>query len=182
MPINRPFIRLQLLSSIKGSTHSLGHCTGNKIHPQNLSFLPLVPLCYNSQLKSSQVRGKEWDFFNKDTAPKAVPEHGRDLTWNGSGKELGVCAPALPRAQVSRWEWNNQEISQECSEHPTLHQATSWLSWESGHVLQDPQELVFLINTIWVSKYPQKCNSLIASATFSAVSARQEKDNDNVEF
>lgn len=67
MPINRPFIRLQLLSSIKGSTHSLGHCTGNKIHPQNLSFLRLVPLCCNSQLKSFQVQGKEWDFFNKDT-------------------------------------------------------------------------------------------------------------------
>lgn len=62
MPINRPFIRLQLLSSIKDSTHSLGHCTGNKIHP-HLSFLRLVPLCCNSQLKSSRVQGKESDFF-----------------------------------------------------------------------------------------------------------------------
>lgn len=152
MPINRPFIRLQLLSSIKDSTHSLGHCTGKKIHPQNLSFLHLVPLCCNSQLKSSQVWGKESEFFSKDTAPKAAPEHGRDLTWNGTGN---LC----PRSHAGN------ETTKKFSGVLWASQAMSWHSWEPGHALQDSQELIFLINYIWASKYPQKCYSHTASAT-----------------
>lgn len=164
MPINRPFIRLQLLPSIKDSTHSLGHCTGNKIHPENLSFLQLVPLCYYSQLKSSQVQGKESEFFNKDTAP----EHGRDLTWNGTGKELEFVS------QVSCWEWNNQEALRSALSTPSH-------SWESGHVLQDSRELIFLIT-------PYECPNILKMlqshciSHFSPVSARQEKDSDNGGF